>query len=132
MDRIRWILVRQGQRLSQLALPIRGSFHEWLLQYGALQLGAVLIREPTYGRFYGFHPTTVFAIDPFAGRLGVYDPSLSIQITQDCPALVCQLGLKPCSMPVIVDAQATTDNGDGTYAMLTGRRSVRGGISVRF
>ena len=26
---------------------------------------------------------TVFAIDPFAGRLGVYDPSLSIQVTQD-------------------------------------------------
>ncbi len=76
---------------------------------------------------------TVFAIDPFAGRLAVYDPSLSVQVTQELP----RFGL-PLRAEAIIDArnlfdiQARTDNGEVlTRLGLTGR-SLRGGILVRF
>jgi hypothetical protein len=75
----------------------------------------------------------VFAIDPFAGRLGVYDPSLSIQVTQDLPTF----GL-PVHAEAIIDArnildvQSTTENGEFFTQLSNTRRSVRGGISLRF
>jgi len=47
---------------------------------------------------------TVFAIDPFAGRLGVYDPSLSIQVTQDLPTF----GL-PLHAEAVIDARNLLD-----------------------
>jgi hypothetical protein len=76
---------------------------------------------------------TVFAIDPFAGRLAVYDPSLSIQVTQELPSF----GL-PVRAEAVLDArnlldlQASTDNAETLTQLSTGRRSVRGGISLRF
>ena len=83
---------------------------------------------------FRFSPqATVFAIDPFAGRLAVYDPSLSIQITQDLPTF----GL-PVRAEAIIDArnlldfQANTDNGDTLTQVGFTRRSLRGGISLRF
>jgi hypothetical protein len=75
----------------------------------------------------------VFAIDPFAGRLAVYDPSLSIIVAQDLPTF----GL-PVRATAIFDArnlfdlQPNTDDGDTIIALTQMRRSVRGGISVRF
>jgi hypothetical protein len=83
---------------------------------------------------FRFSPeATVFAIDPFAGQLAVYDPSLSIQVTQDLPTF----GL-PLRAQAIVDArnlfdvQTTTTNGETILLVGPNGRSVRGGISVRF
>ena len=76
---------------------------------------------------------TVFAIDPFQGRLAIYDPSMSVLVTQDLPTL----GL-PFHAQAIVDARNIFDfhpgvNGDEGSLRLTGQgRSLRGGILVRF
>jgi hypothetical protein len=75
----------------------------------------------------------VFAIDPFAGRLAVYDPSLSILVTQDLPTF----GL-PVRAEAVVDARnlldvlASADDGETLTSVGANRRTVRGGISVRF
>jgi hypothetical protein len=125
----------QGQQLS----PFEGSspgevFTNGFFQTGALQLGAVFDTGTHVRTVLRFSPdATVFAIDPFAGRLGVYDPSLSIQITQDLPSF----GLPVRAEAVLdarnlLDAQAATENGEILTQLLSGRRSVRGGISVRF
>lgn len=76
---------------------------------------------------------TVFAIDPFAGQLAVYDPSLSIQVSQDLPTF----GLPMRAQAVIdarnlLDVQANTNNGETLLQVGPNGRSLRGGISVRF
>lgn len=76
---------------------------------------------------------TVFAIDPFQGRLAIYDPSLSILVTQSLPTL----GL-PFRAEAVVDARNIFDlqtgaNTEGNSLKLLGMgRSVRGSILVRF
>lgn len=75
----------------------------------------------------------VFAIDPFAGRVAVFDPSLSILVTQDLPTF----GLPVRAEAVLdarnlLDAQTSVDDGETLTSLSTNRRSVRGGISVRF
>lgn len=76
---------------------------------------------------------TVFAIDPFQGRLAIYDPSLSVLVTQSLP----NLGL-PFHAEAIVDARNLFDfqtgvAGDEGSVRLTGhRRALRGSILVRF
>jgi carboxypeptidase family protein len=125
----------QGQQLSSFGLSSPGEvFTNGFFQTGALQLGAAFDTGTHVRTVLRFSPdATVFAIDPFAGRLGVYDPSLSIQITQDLPSF----GLPVRAEAVLdarnlLDAQATTENGEILTQLLSGRRSVRGGISVRF
>ncbi len=106
-----------------------GFFHT-----GALQLEGDFRTGTQVRTVLRFSPeATVFAIDPFAGRLGVYDPSLSIQVTQELPSF----GL-PVRAEAILDArnlldvQTSTENGEVLTQIGTNRRSVRGGISVRF
>jgi hypothetical protein len=75
----------------------------------------------------------VFAIDPFAGRVAVFDPSLSILVTQELPTF----GLPFAAQAIIdarnlLDAQANTDDGETVTALSSTRRAVRGGISLRF
>ena len=77
---------------------------------------------------------SVFAIDPFAGRLAVYDPSLSILVTQELP----NFGL-PLRAQATIDARnllgvlTGVEDSDGNQLTLGAlRRSLRGGISVRF
>ncbi|MGH9907895.1 MAG: carboxypeptidase regulatory-like domain-containing protein [Pyrinomonadaceae bacterium] len=125
----------QGQRLSAFSLSSPGEFFTpGYFQTAALQLGAGFDTGTRVRTVLRFSPNaTVFAIDPFAGRLGVYDPSLSIQITQDLPSF----GLPVRAEAVLdarnlLDVQAGADNGETIMQLLTGRRSVRGGISVRF
>ncbi len=125
----------QGQRLSALGISEPGDlFTNGFFQSAALQLGAGFNTGTRVRTVLRFSPdATVFAIDPFAGRLGVYDPSLSIQVTQDLPSF----GLPVRAEAVIdarnlLDAQFNTDNGEILAQLLMGRRSVRGGISVRF
>jgi len=76
---------------------------------------------------------TVFAIDPFAGRLAVYDPSLSIQVTQELPSFGLPLRAEAVlDARNLLDLQANTENGEAFTQLNAGRRSVRGGISLRF
>ncbi len=76
---------------------------------------------------------TVFAIDPFAGRMAIYDPSLSVLVTQSLPTL----GL-PIRAEAIVDArnlfdfQSVVSGDEGSLRLTSQRMILRGGISVRF
>ena len=76
---------------------------------------------------------TVFAIDPFQGRLAIYDPSLSILVTQNLPTL----GF-PFHAEAVVDArnlfgfQTGVSGEEGTLRMNSQGRMLRGGILVRF
>ncbi len=76
---------------------------------------------------------TVFAIDPFAGRMAIYDPSLSVMVTQSLP----NLGL-PIRAQAMIDARNLFDyqtgvNGEeGSLRLNSQRRILRGGILVRF
>mgnify|MGYP003577456261 CR=1 FL=1 len=125
----------RGQRLSASGFTTPAElFENGLFQTAALQVGAGFHTGTQVRTVLRFSPeATVFAIDPFAGRLGVYDPSLSIQVTQDLPSF----GL-PVRAEAILDArnlldvQTSSENGDVLTFVGTNRRSVRGGISVRF
>ena len=76
---------------------------------------------------------TVFAIDPFQGRLAIYDPSLSVMVTQSLPTL----GL-PIHAQAIVDArnlfgfQTGISSEDGILRLNSQQPMLRGGILVRF
>lgn len=76
---------------------------------------------------------TIFAIDPFQGRLAIYDPGLSVLVTQHLPTL----GL-PFHAEAIVDARNLFDfqnslfGEDGGMRVNSHRRALRGGILVRF
>jgi hypothetical protein len=76
---------------------------------------------------------TVFAIDPFQGRLAIYDPGLSVLVTQSLPTL----GL-PIRAQAVVDARNLLDfqtsafNEEGSLRLNSQGRTLRGGISLRF
>ena len=125
----------RGQQLSAAGFSSPAElFESGMFQTAALQLGGVFRTGTQVRTVLRFSPeATVFAIDPFAGRLGVYDPSLSIQVTQELPSF----GL-PVRAEAILDArnlldtQTSSENGEILTVIGNGRRSVRGGISVRF
>jgi Carboxypeptidase regulatory-like domain len=125
----------RGQQLSAEGFSTPAElFESGMFQTGALQLAGVFRSGTQVRTVLRFSPeATVFAIDPFAGRLGVYDPSLSIQVTQDLP----NFGLPVRAEAIldarnILDAQSSNENGEILTFIGNGRRSVRGGISVRF
>lgn len=76
---------------------------------------------------------TVFAIDPFQGRMAIYDPNLSVLVTQNLPTL----GL-PIRAEAIIDARNLFDfrsnilGEEGSLRLNSRGRTLRGGISVRF
>jgi carboxypeptidase family protein len=125
----------RGQRLSPGGITNPADlFDNGFFQTAAVQLDAGLSSGTNVRTVFRFSPeATVFAIDPFAGRLAVYDPSLSIQVTQDLPTF----GL-PVRAEAIIDArnlldvQSQTENGDTLMQVGFTRRSLRGGISLRF
>jgi hypothetical protein len=125
----------RGQKLSAHGIRnpsqvFAGSF----FQSVALQIAGDWSTGTHVQTVFRFSPdATVFAIDPFAGQLAVYDPSLSIQVTQDLPTF----GLPVRAQAVIdarnlLDAQVNTSNGETLLQIGPSGRSVRGGISVRF
>ena len=124
----------RGQKLADGFVDPSDMFQNGFFQSAALQLGAGFNSGTQVRTVLRFSPNaTVFAIDPFAGRLGVYDPSLSIQVTQELPTF----GL-PVRAEAIVDArnlldvQTSSENAEVLTFVGNNRRSVRGGISVRF
>ena len=75
----------------------------------------------------------IFAIDPFAGQMSVYDPNVSIYVTQNLPTF----GL-PFRCQAIVDVRnllnqsAGTDDGLTQLVAARSQRTVRGGIAFRW
>jgi hypothetical protein len=125
----------RGQQLSAAGFATPAElFESGMFQTAALQLGGVFRTGTQVRTVLRFSPeATVFAIDPFAGRLGVYDPSLSIQVTQELPSF----GLPVRAEAILdarnlLDAQTSNENGEILTIIGNNRRSVRGGISVRF
>ena len=124
-----------GQKLS--GKPITNPaeiFEDDMFQTVFGQLTADFDTGTRVKTIFRFSPeATVFAIDPFQGRLAIYDPSLSVLITQSLP----NLGL-PFRAEAIVDArnlfdsQTGTNSEEGSLKLTSGRRILRGGISVRF
>jgi hypothetical protein len=125
----------RGQKLSADGITNPSElFNNGLFQSGAVQVAGDWSTGTHVQTVFRFSPqATVFAIDPFAGRLAVYDPSLSIQITQDLPTF----GLPVRAQAVIdarnlLDFQSRASNGETVLEVCPTGRSVRGGISVRF
>ncbi len=75
----------------------------------------------------------VFAIDPFAGQMSVYDPNINIYVTQELP----NLGL-PFRWEALIDIRNLLNqlNGvdDGSVHLVSSRsyRTVRGGLAFRW
>jgi hypothetical protein len=75
----------------------------------------------------------IFAIDPFQGRVAIYDPSLSVVLTKKLP----NIGL-PVRAEAIIDARNLFDErlsqgGDAALLKFSNhRRLIQGGIKVRF
>jgi len=125
----------RGQQLGSESFSTPAElFESGYFQTAAFQLAAGFRTGTQVRTVLRFSPeATVFAIDPFAGRLGVYDPSLSIQVMQELPSF----GLPVRAEAILdarnlLDAQTSSENGEILTFIGNNRRSVRGGISVRF
>ncbi|HEV3467952.1 MAG TPA: carboxypeptidase-like regulatory domain-containing protein [Pyrinomonadaceae bacterium] len=125
----------RGQQLSpEAGASPEQLFQDAFFQTAAAQLDASVGDGTTVRTVLRFSPrAAVFAIDPFAGRLAVYDPSLSILVTHELP----NFGL-PVRAQATFDARNLLDtltgveDGENMLSLGTLRRTVRGGISVRF
>lgn len=124
-----------GQKLSNAAVSSPSKlFENDFFQTFFAQLAADLKTGTSVRTIYRLSPqATVFAIDPFKGRLAIYDPGLSVFVTQSLPSL----GL-PIRAQAIVDARNVFDfqsgvfGEEGSLRLNAHRRMVRGGIQVRF
>ncbi len=124
-----------GQKLSEEALTNPANVFENDLFHTLFgQVNADLKTGTSIRTIFRFSPqATVFAIDPFQGRLAIYDPSLSVMVTQNLPSW----GL-PIDAEAVVDArnlfdyQSGVSNEDGRLIINSHRRILRGGILVRF
>jgi len=78
-------------------------------------------------------PGWVFAIDPFAGRMSVYDPNINVYVTQELPSF----GL-PMRWEALVDIRNLLNQALGVedgvvqLASARARRTVRGGLAFRW
>jgi hypothetical protein len=126
----------RGQELAQLtnASNPGDAFRSGFFQTVAAQIDSSFDTGTRVQTVLRFSPrASVFAIDPFAGRLAVFDPSLSILVTQELPTF----GL-PLRAQAVIDARnlldvvSSADDGETLTVVSLNRRSVRGGISLRF
>jgi len=75
----------------------------------------------------------VFAIDPFAGRMSVYDPNINVYVTQELPSF----GL-PVRWEALVDVRNLlnqvlgAEDGVVQLASARARRTLRGGLAFRW
>lgn len=124
-----------GQKLSETGITdSSGIFDSHFFNSFFAQVAADLKSGTSIRTIYRLSPrATVFAVDPFKGRLAIYDPGLSIFVTQSLPTL----GL-PFRAQAIIDArnifdfQSGVTGEEGTISLTAHRRMFRGGIQVRF
>lgn len=124
-----------GQKLSSEAVTNPANVFEndfFQTFYG--QINADLKTGTQVKTIFRLSPqATVFAIDPFQGRMAIYDPSLSVTVTQPLP----NLGL-PIRAQAILDARNLFDyqtgisGEEGSLRLNSQKRVFRGGILVRF
>lgn len=125
----------RGQKISSDGfLNSADVFENAFFQTFAGQVNADLKTGTQIKTIFRLSPqATIFAIDPFQGRLAIFDPSLSIIVTQPLP----RLGL-PIRAEAVLDArnildyQSGANNEQGSLRLSSQGRSLRGGISVRF
>ena len=125
----------RGQRLSPAGIRNPSQlFDGGFFSSFALQIAGDWSTGTHVQTVLRFSPqATVFAIDPFAGQLAVYDPSLSIQVTQDLPTFGLPLRAQAIlDARNLLDVQPATSNGETLLLVAPNGRSVRGGISLRF
>ena len=124
-----------GQKLSEKAISNPANvFDNGFFQTVFGQFEADLKTGTTVKTIFRLSPqATVFAIDPFQGRLAIYDPTLSVLVTQNLP----NLGF-PFHAEAIVDArnlfgfQTGVTGEEGSLKLNSQGRALRGGILVRF
>lgn len=76
---------------------------------------------------------TVFAIDPFRGQLAIYDPGLSVFLSQNLPTLGLPVRVKAVlDARNIFDLQGGINGPEGSLRIDSQRRVLRGGIQLRF
>ncbi|HXG86503.1 MAG TPA: carboxypeptidase N/E family protein [Pyrinomonadaceae bacterium] len=125
----------RGQQLSEKAVSNPAdAFENAFFQTFAGQIDADFKTGTQIKTIFRLSPqATVFAIDPFAGRLAIYDPSLSVLVTQSLP----NWGL-PVRAQAIVDArnlfdfQPNINTEEGSLRLNSQQRALRGGIMLRF
>ncbi|MEJ7622431.1 MAG: carboxypeptidase-like regulatory domain-containing protein [Pyrinomonadaceae bacterium] len=124
-----------GQKLSSEAITDPSRIFETDLFHSFFgQVAADLKSGTSVRTVYRLSPdATVFAIDPFKGRLAIYDPGLSVMLTQTLP----RFGL-PFRAQAMFDARNLFDfqtgvfGEEGSLTLNSQRRTLRGGIQVRF
>jgi hypothetical protein len=124
-----------GQKLSDEGITNPANlFQDDFFQSFFGQFEADLRTGTSVKTIFRFSPqATVFAIDPFQGRLAIYDPSLNVLVTQALP----NLGL-PFHAEAIVDArnilgfQTGVSGEAGSLRLNSQGRMLRGGLLVRF
>jgi len=123
-----------GQALSGSISDPAHLFETEFFQSFFGQIAAELKTGTSLRTIYRLSPqATVFAIDPFRGSLAIYDPGVSVYVTQSLPSF----GL-PLRAEAIVDARNIFDfqsgivGEDGALRLSAQRRMLRGGIQVRF
>ena len=128
----------RGQQLDPDFSPVSSApgelFRNGFFQTVAAQVESSFDTGTDVRTVLRFSPrAAVFAIDPFAGRVAVFDPSLSILVTQDLPTFGLPLQAEAVlDARNLLDAQTSVEDGDTLTILNANRRSVRGGISVRF
>ena len=125
----------RGQKLSNKDLSNPANlFEDDFFQTVTAQIAADFSSGTEIHTVWRYSPRdAVFAIDPFAGRIAYYEPSLSVLVTQKIPTW----GL-PVHAKAMLDARnlfdfntASTD-GEQSLQLNLNRRTLRGGIAVQF
>lgn len=124
-----------GQKLSENAISNPAdTFEKGFFQTFYGQIDADFGTGTQVKTVFRLSPqATVFAVDPFQGRLAIYDPSLSVKVTQSLPTW----GL-PVRAKAMVDArnlfdyQTGINTKEGSLQFNSQKRILRGGIMVRF
>jgi hypothetical protein len=127
----------QGQRLDRRGLSDPANlFSNGSFQVLSAKMDANFVRSGTrISTVLRFAPSAaVFAIDPFQGQAAVYDPNVSVSLTQDLPAV----GFIPGQWAAVVDLRNLFDQqgsiSDERQELIASRyhRLVRIGLSLRF
>ncbi len=124
-----------GQKLSAEAISSPAKmFENGMFQTFFSEVNADLKTGTSIKTIFRFSPqATVFAIDPFQGRLAIYDPGLSVMITQELPSWGLPIDAEAMfNAKNIFDYQSGVSNDEGTLNLANHKRILRGGILVRF
>lgn len=124
-----------GQRLtSELLTDSTNLFENDFFQSVTAQLNADFDSGTQIRTVWRYSPrAAVFAIDPFAGRMAYYEPSLSILVTQNLPTWGLPLRAKAMfDAHNLFDLQTETSSNQQALRLNSNRRLLRGGIAVQF